>query len=80
MLAVLAGAHMFENRVNGFVPNVGQPMFTPGVFPPVRQHENANPMAVQIEAIYQAAVQRAKEEYEIDRLFNAEFYGGNYEI
>lgn len=70
---------MFENRVNGFHPNVGQP-FSPGVFPSVKPNEAANPMAIQLEAIYQAAVQRAKEEYEIDKLFNAEFYNGNYEI
>jgi hypothetical protein len=70
---------MFENRLTGFTPNVGQPMFTPGIFPPARQNENANPMAVQIAEIYQAAAQRAKEEYEIDKLFNAEFYN-DYQI
>ena len=79
MLAVLSGAHMFENRANGFTPNVGQP-FTPGVFPRVKPNEAVNPMAVQLDAIYQAAVQRAKEEYEIDKLFNAEFYNDSYEI
>jgi hypothetical protein len=70
---------MFENRANGFIPNLGQP-FTPGVFPRVRPNEAINPMAIQLEAIYQAAAQRAKEEYEIDKLFNAEFYKGSYEI
>jgi hypothetical protein len=70
---------MFENRVNGYNPHVGQP-FTPGVFPSVKPNEVVNPMAVQLDAIYQAAVQRAKEEYEIDKLFNAEFYNDSYEI
>jgi hypothetical protein len=79
LLALLSRAAMFENRVNGFVPNMGQP-FAAGVFPPALRNENSNPMAIQLEAIYQAAVHRAKEEYEIDKLFNAEFYNGDYEI
>jgi hypothetical protein len=83
MLAPLAGAHMFEfeNRFSAFTPNVGQPAFVTGVFPPAQKNDAANrsPMAVQIAEIYQAAVQRAKEEHEIDRLFNAEFYN-DYQI
>jgi len=79
MLAVLSEAHMFENRANGFNPNVGQPL-TPGVSPRVAPNQAPNPMAVQLDAIYQAAVQRAKEEYEIDKLFNAQFYNDDYEI
>lgn len=80
MLALLAGIHMFENRINGFVPNVGAPSFTPGVFPPARGGESASrsPMAVQIADIYQAAMQRAVEEHEIDKLFNPDFY--DYQI
>jgi hypothetical protein len=67
---------MFESRMNGFTPNVGIPSFTPGVFPQAgdRQPANPSPMAVQVANIYQAAVQRAIEEHEIDKLFNAEFY------
>jgi hypothetical protein len=62
---------MFENRINNFVPNVGAPGFTPGVFP--TQHEGApqpNPSGVQINDIYQAAMKRSVEEHEIDKLFN----------
>ena len=71
---------MFQNRINGFTPNLGGPTFTPGVFPPAPEREVASrsPMAVQIADIYQAAVQRAVEEHEIDKLFNPEFY--DYQI
>ena len=69
MLAVLAGTRMFQNRINSIVPNVGVPAFTPGVFPAMRE----NPMGVQIADIYQAAMQRAIEEHEIDKLFNPDF-------
>jgi hypothetical protein len=80
MLALLAGADMFENRINGFMPNVGPSSFTPGVFASQREREAASrsPMAVQIADIYQAAVQRAIEEHEIDKLFNPNFY--DYQI
>ena len=80
MLALLAGAHMFQNRINGFIPNVGAPSFTPGVFPPVRENTAASrsPIGVQIADIYQAAMQRAIEEHEIDKLFNPDFY--DYQI
>ncbi len=79
MLALLAGAHMFQNRVNGFIPSVGG-SFMPGVFPTVRESEPAPqaPTGVQIVAIYQAAMQRAIEDHEMDKLFNPNFYG--YEI
>ncbi len=71
---------MFENRINGFTPNVGTPFFTPGLFPPARDRQplNQTPMAVQIADIYQAAAQRAIEEHEIDKLFNPGFY--DYQI
>jgi hypothetical protein len=67
---------MFQNRMIGFVPNVSAPTFTPGVFPVAREISAApqNPMSVQIADIYQAAAQRAIEEHEIDKLFNAQFY------
>ena len=63
---------MFENRMNNFVPNVGPATFTPGVFPAIRGNTAAspNPIGVQIADIYQAAMHRAIEEHEIDKLFN----------
>jgi len=63
---------MFENRINGFMPNMGPASFTPGVFPQSSEREQASrsPMAVQIADIYQIARQRAVEEIEIDKLFN----------
>ncbi len=72
---------MFENRITGFTPNMGQPLFTPGVFSLGQQSEatNRSPMAVQIADIYQAAAQRAREEHELDKLFNADFYN-DYQI
>jgi hypothetical protein len=71
---------MFENRINGFMPNMGSPSFTPGVFPPMSERDQANrsPMAVQIADIYQIARQRAIEDIEIDKLFNPGFY--DYQI
>jgi hypothetical protein len=62
---------MFENRINSFAPNMGAAGFTPGVFP--MQHAataQPNPLAIQINDIYQAAVKRSIEEHEIDKLFN----------
>ena len=80
MLALLAGTPMFENRINSFVPNVGGPAFTPGVFPAMRENAatKPSPMGVQIADIYQAAMQRAIEEHEIDKLFNPDFF--DYQI
>jgi hypothetical protein len=67
---------MFQNRPNGFVPNLGTPSFTPRALPLARECESSHrsPMAIQITDIYQAAKQRAIEEHEIDKLFNPEFY------
>jgi len=72
---------MFDNRLTGFTPNVGQPLFTTGIFQAAQGNEavNRSPMAVQIADIYQAAAQRAKEEHELDKLFNADFYN-DYQI
>jgi hypothetical protein len=62
---------MFENRINSFAPNLGAAGFTPGVFPTQREAAaKPNPIGVQINDIYQAAMQRAVEEHEIDKLFN----------
>jgi hypothetical protein len=71
---------MYQNRMTNFVPNVNAPTFTPGVFPAAREITTAqqNPMSIQIADIYQAAAQRAIEEHEIDKLFNAQFY--DYQI
>ena len=71
---------MFENRINGFMPNMGSASFTPGVFPPAneREHANRSPMSVQLADIYQIARQRAVEDIEIDKLFNPGFY--DYQI
>ena len=71
---------MFENRINGFMPNMGPASFTPGVFPQANEREQVgrSPMAVQIADIYQIARQRAVEEIEIDKLFNPDFY--DYQI
>ncbi|HEX5471311.1 MAG TPA: hypothetical protein VFW73_05465 [Lacipirellulaceae bacterium] len=70
---------MFQNRQNGFVPNMGIPSFTPTVLSTAREPETLNRslMAVQISDIYQAAVHRAIEEHEIDKLFNSDFYDDN---
>ena len=71
---------MFENRINGFMPNMGSASFTPGVFPAATDREQANRslMAVQLADIYQIARQRAVEDIEIDKLFNPDFY--DYQI
>jgi hypothetical protein len=62
---------MFENRINSFAPNVGPTGFTPGVFPAQGEAaQQPNPIGVQINDIYQAAMKRAVEEHEIDKLFN----------
>jgi hypothetical protein len=75
MLAPLAGTDMFENRINGLVPNVGMPSFnTTLLATPRSSATQVTPMAVQIADIYKAAVNRAIEDHEIDKLFNAEFY------
>lgn len=64
---------MFENRINSFAPNVGAAGFTPGVFTTQRDAAaQPSPIGVQINDIYQAAMKRAIEENEIDKLFNPE--------
>ena len=62
---------MFEKHINSFAPNMGAAGFTPGVFPTQRETPpQPNPIGVQIADIYQAAMKRAIEENEIDKLFN----------
>ena len=72
---------MFPIQIPVFVPNIGAPMFHPGVMLPVvecQQPAGRFVPAVRITDIYQAARNLAIEEHEIDKLFNPEFY--NYEI
>jgi hypothetical protein len=80
MLALLAEPDMFENRIHGFVPNLGAPPINTALLAAARGERfvNRSPIAVQIEAIYKAAKNRAIEDYEIDKLFNPEFY--DYQI
>lgn len=67
---------MFQSRVNNFVGNFGVGNFAPPVPSPLRDSRFASPtpMAVQLAEIYQAAVTRAVEDHELDKLFNADFY------
>ena len=68
---------MFPNQVPNFPP-IGRNNFQPGIVPGVA--DGNQPAAriippVAINDIYQAAKNRAVEEHEIDKLFNADFYG-----
>jgi hypothetical protein len=66
------------NQNPGFVPNVGAPAFNLGITPPpVGDAQRSAPRmpGVQLNDIYQAAKNRAIEEHELDKLFNADFYG-----
>ena len=80
MLASLAGTIMFQNRINGFVPNVGVPSFNTSMMVAVRDEKATArlPLAVQTMDIYQAAMNRAVEDHELDKLFNPDFY--DYQI
>ena len=62
---------MIENRVN-FVPNFAIPPFVPAVpaAAPDESDVKRRAMAVQIMDIYKAAVKRAVEDHELDKLFN----------
>jgi hypothetical protein len=67
---------MFQNRILGFVPNSASafamlPLATnaPGGMRPPQAGQ-----PVQIADIYQAAKNRAVEDYELDKLFNPDFY------
>ena len=78
MLALLAGADMFPNQVPGFPPAIGAPTFNPGIMPAAAERQQSAARflpPVQVGDIYQAAKQRAVEDHELDKLFNAEFYG-----
>ena len=69
---------MFPNLFPNFLPQIGATPFNPGVIPTVPGDQQ--PVArflppIQISDIYQAAKQRAVEDIELDKLFNADFYG-----
>jgi hypothetical protein len=69
---------MFPNQNLGFLPNVGAPTFNLGVMPPAFSESQQTPPrspGVHLNDIYQAAKNRATEDHELDKLFNAEFYG-----
>ena len=75
---MLAGADMFPNQVPGFLPSIGAPTFNPGIMPAATDSQKSAARIlppVQISDIYQAAKQRAVEDIELDKLFNADFYG-----
>jgi hypothetical protein len=62
---------MIENRVNSFAPIMGTAGFTPGVCPTQQAiATRPSPITIQTSDIYQAAMHRAIEEHEIDKLFN----------
>lgn len=76
--ALLAGTNMFTNHPNqnsGFLPNVGAPTFNLGVSKPAPVEAHRAVPGVQLNEIYQAAKNRALEDHELDKLFNADFYG-----
>jgi hypothetical protein len=69
---------MFPNQIPGFLPNAGTPWFNLGVTSPNvgdAQQSSLRAPRVQLNDIYQAAKNRAIEDHELDKLFNADFYG-----
>jgi hypothetical protein len=71
---------MFENRISNFAPAPGAYfVFPPAVPPRITPAAALTPAPVPIADIYQAAKNRAIEDYELDKLFNPEFYG-DYQI
>jgi hypothetical protein len=68
---------MFPNQIPGFLPTIGTQTFNPGILPAAAERQQSAARflpPVQVGDIYQAAKQRAVEDHELDRLFNAEFY------
>jgi hypothetical protein len=63
---------MFENRISGLYRSSAPPDETLGRY--VAPAAQLFPMA-SIEDVYQAAQTRARNEYELDKLFNPEYYG-----
>lgn len=69
---------MFQNQIHRVVP-LGVPIFkVPSVSGPQESAAGVKPMAVQVSDIYQAAVKRAVEDHELDKLFNPQYY--DYQI
>ena len=69
---------MFPNQNPGFLPNVGTPSFNLGITPLSSGDAQQSPPrapGLQLNDIYQAAKNRAIEDHELDKLFNADFYG-----
>jgi hypothetical protein len=63
---------MFANRISALFPSTRSPQEAlGGIGVPAQQ---VLPMA-SIEEIFQAALNRARNDCELDRLFNAEYYG-----
>ena len=80
MLARTAGAVMFQNRISGFVMSFDNQQ-DQSAGPPSPRDDRAVrflPFPVQTADIYQAALNRAVQDVELDKLFNPDFY--NYEI
>jgi hypothetical protein len=72
---------MYPNQLPGFLPSTIVPLFSPGVLPAALESQNQAARYLppaQIGDIYQAARQRAVEEHELDKLFNAEYYGDSF--
>ena len=69
---------MFPNQFPNFLPPIGSTPFSPGMLPTVSGDQQSAARflpPVQISDIYQAAKHRAVEDIELDKLFNADFYG-----
>jgi hypothetical protein len=67
--------------MNGFIPAFGAGSFSPPVLPSASNTvAPATPtiQSISLADIYQAAMTRAMEDVELDKLFNPDFY--NYEI
>ena len=72
MIAPLAGTNMFQNRINGLVPNLGISPLNAALLAAAADDRPTIglPSPVQTSDIYQAAKNRAIEDHEIDKLFN----------
>ena len=72
---------MFQNRINGLVPNLFAPTLNTALLTRAGMDRAAaarGPELVQIADIYQAALNRAIQDHELDKLFNPDFY--DYQI
>jgi hypothetical protein len=71
---------MFQNRISGLVMSYDNPQDRSAGAPTPRDDRASGffPMPVQTADIYQAALNRAIQDYELDKLFNPEHY--DYQI